>query len=83
MLELGPILSCVSVPLGPLLFLIFMNDLEDGIFSRIKFVADDTSLYSVVKDPAKSARELNGLRMNGGGGCCTATLGKVIFWAIF
>ena len=45
--------------LGPLLFLIFINDLEDGIISQIKFFADDTSLYSVVRDPAKSARELN------------------------
>ena len=45
--------------LGPLLFLIFINDLEEGIISQIKFFADDTSLYSVVRDPDKSARELN------------------------
>ena len=45
--------------LGPLLFLIFINDLEAGIVSQIKFFADDTSLYSVVKDPEISARELN------------------------
>ena len=45
--------------LGPLLFLIFINDLEAGIISQIKFFADDTSLYSVVHDPEKSARELN------------------------
>ena len=45
--------------LGPLLFLIFINDLEVGIVSQIKFFADDTSLYSVVKDPEISARELN------------------------
>ena len=44
--------------LGPLLFLIFINDLEAGIISQIKFFADDTSLYSVVKDPEVSAREL-------------------------
>ena len=31
--------------LGPLLFLIYINDLECGILSRIKFFADDTSLY--------------------------------------
>ena len=42
-----------------LLFLIFINDLESGIISQIKFFADDTSLYSVVRDPDKSARELN------------------------
>ena len=30
--------------LGPLLFLIYINDLEIGIKSHIKFFADDTSL---------------------------------------
>ena len=45
--------------LGPLLFLLFINDLEAGIISQIKFFADDTSLYSVVRDPEKSARDLN------------------------
>ena len=45
--------------LGPLLFLIYINDLEQGIKSSIKFFADDTSLYSVVNDPKISADELN------------------------
>ena len=45
--------------LGPLLFLIFINDLEDGIKSHVKFFADDTSLFSIVKDPIKSATDLN------------------------
>ena len=29
-----------SVP-GPLLFLVYINDLEDGITSTVKFFADD------------------------------------------
>ena len=45
--------------LGPLLFLIYVNDLENGIKSKIKFFADDTSLFSVVHDPATSASDLN------------------------
>ena len=45
--------------LGPLLFLIFINDLEINIKSNIKFFADDTMLFSVVKDPVISADDLN------------------------
>ena len=45
--------------LGPLLFLIYINDLEEGIKSSVKFFADDTSLFSVVHDPVVSAEELN------------------------
>ena len=45
--------------LGPLLFLIYINDLEKNIKSNIKFFADDTMLFSVVRDPAVSATELN------------------------
>ena len=37
--------------LGPLLFPIYINDLERNIKSNIKFLADDTMLFSVVKDP--------------------------------
>ena len=44
--------------LGPLLFLVYINDLEDGIRSNIKFFADDTSLFSIVNDPKVSARDL-------------------------
>ena len=45
--------------LGPLLFLIYINDLEKDIKSNIKFFADDTMLFSVVKDPTVSAANLN------------------------
>ena len=34
--------------LGPLLFLIYINDLPDGITSMCKIFADDTSLFSKV-----------------------------------
>ena len=34
--------------LGPLLFLIYLNDLPDGLLSNCKLIADDTSLFSVV-----------------------------------
>ena len=45
--------------LGPLLFLIYINDLEKNIKSNIKFFADDTMLFSVVKNPVLSANDLN------------------------
>ena len=45
--------------LGPLLFLIYINDLEQDIKSNIKFFADDTMLYSIVSDPILSASNLN------------------------
>ena len=45
--------------LGPLLFLIYINDLEKNIKSNIKFFADDTMLFSLVKNPALSAADLN------------------------
>ena len=53
--------------LGPLLFLVYINDLERNIKSNIKFFADDTMLFSIVKNPQISANELNrdldGIRM--------------------
>ena len=45
--------------LGPLLFLVYINDLEEGIISSVKFFADDTSIFSIVRDPSKSADDLN------------------------
>ena len=42
--------------LGPLLFLIYINDLTHGISSNIKLFADDASLFIKVKD-AKVAHE--------------------------
>ena len=37
----------------------YINDIEEGIKSSIKFFADDTSLVSTVYDPKISADELN------------------------
>ena len=40
--------------LGPLLFLIYINDLPNELKSIVKLLADDTSLFTVVKDKNKS-----------------------------
>jgi len=45
--------------LGPLLFLIYFNDLEKNIKSNVKFFADDTMLFSIVENPHISAADLN------------------------
>ena len=45
--------------LGPLLFLIHINDAPDEINSLCKIFADDTSLFSKVYDIHKSASKLN------------------------
>ena len=45
--------------LGPLLFLIYINDLERNIKSDINFFADDTMLFSIVRNPVISADDLN------------------------
>ena len=49
----------VLLVLGPLLFLIYINNLERNIRSNIKFFADDAILFSIVEDPVISANILN------------------------
>ena len=40
--------------LGPLLFLIYINDLSDSLEFSVKLFADNTSLFSTVYDPNMS-----------------------------
>ena len=45
--------------LGPLLFLIYINDLASVVKCNLKMFADDTCLYVTVDDPTSSATTLN------------------------
>ncbi len=45
--------------LGPLLFLLYINDIVTDITSNIRLFADDTSLYLVVEDPVTAATVMN------------------------
>ena len=44
--------------LGPLLFLIYINDLFNDLASNAKLFADDTELFYVEESRTKSANEL-------------------------
>ena len=45
--------------LGPLLLLVYINDLIDNLESPVKLFADDISLFSTVSDSSKSDQLLN------------------------
>ena len=59
--EWGSIKSVVpqGSVLGPLLFLVYINDLKKVLSLQFVIFADDTSLFSTVNDPNSSAGELN------------------------
>ena len=54
---------------GPLFFLIYINDLIVSLKCDVKMIADDTSLFKVVDDTGRSADELK------------ADVDKVQLWA--
>ena len=45
--------------LGPLLFLVYTNDLPDNLESLAKLFSDHTSLFSIVYNPLLSAEVMN------------------------
>ena len=55
--------------LGPLFFLIYVNDLSDGLTANPKLFADDTFLFSVIHNINSTANDLN------------SDLMKIIYWA--
>ena len=55
--------------LGPLLFLIYINDITDDLASLPLIYADDTTLFEIVDEPAVSAGRLN------------SDLNKISVWA--
>ena len=56
--------------LGPLLFIIYMNDTVENIQSDILIFADDTSLMATGTDPVETVEQLN------------RDLAKISSWAI-
>ena len=45
--------------LGPLFFLIYLDDLTKNLKCNAKLFADDTSLFTVVQDPISAANDMN------------------------
>ena len=45
--------------LGPLFFLVYINDLTMDLKCNVKLFADDTSLFTIVQDPNTAASDMN------------------------
>ena len=45
--------------LGPLFFLVYINDLTAGLKCNVKLFADDTSLFTIVKDTNAAVSDMN------------------------
>ena len=55
--------------LGPLFFLVYINNLPENLSCRVKLFADDTSLFSIVKTELSTGLDLN------------SSLEKIRMWA--
>ena len=45
--------------LGPLLFLVYINDFTAGLKCNVKLFADDMSLFTIAQDSATRANDMN------------------------
>ena len=45
--------------LGPLFFLVYINDLTMDLKCNVKLFADDTSLFTIEQDPNTAASDMN------------------------
>ena len=55
---------------SPVCFLIYINDISNGLVSTVKLFADDTSAFSVAYDNNISANELNNVLQKISGWTC-------------
>ncbi len=45
--------------LGPLFFLVYINDLTADLKCNVKLFADDTSLFTIIEEPNVAAEDMN------------------------